>query len=299
MKRIMVSLAVLTAMAGASALPATAQTETAEVYVTISSAEGKLVMAQESVTVTDTDSDGKLTISDALYLAHESAYNGGASAGYGVAETEYGLSLTKLWGEENSGSFGYYVNNVSPMSLSDEIKEGDYINAYSYTDLTAWSDTYCFFSENTITSAENTSFELTLSAVAFDANWNPITVPVEGAVITVGDKATEYITDSEGKAVITVADAGEYIISAKSDTQILVPPVCKAKINAVAETTTTTATTTTQKTTTTAIAKSTTTVKASAVSPSTGDGRVSTALLACGTACFVSVLALSAKKKDE
>lgn len=298
MKKILASLAVLTAMAGASALPASAQTETAEVYVTIADAEGALAMAQESVTVTDTDSDGKLTINDALYLAHESAYSGGASAGYGTAETEYGLSLTKLWGAENGGSYGYYVNNASAMSLVDEIKSGDYINAFVYTDLTAWSDTYCFFNVNEITADEDTSFELTLSAAGYDANWNPITLPVEGAVITVGDKATEYITDSEGKAVLTVADAGEYIISAKSDTQTLVPPVCKAKINAVVETTTTVATTTAQ-TTTTATAKTTTTTKASAVSPSTGDGRVSTALLACGVACFVSVAALSAKKKDE
>ncbi len=290
MKKITAILALLAVLTSAVSLSANAQAETAEVYVTISDADGKLAMAQELISVTDTDSDGKLTISDALFLAHESAYSGGASAGYGVTETEYGLSLTKLWGAENAGSFGYYVNNESPLSLSDEIKTGDYINAYAYTDLTAWSDTYCFFSENTITSAEDTSFELTLSAAAFDANWNPITVPVEGATIIIDGGATEYITDSEGKAVIQISDAGEYIISAKSDTQILVPPVCKAQISA-AETTTTAVVTTTQTNTTTA--------KVTADVPSTGDGRVSTALLACGAACFVSVLALSAKKKDE
>lgn len=48
----------------------------------------------------------------------------------------------KLWGTENGGSYGYYVNNVSTWSLTDPVDEGDYVNAFVYTDLTTWFDTY-------------------------------------------------------------------------------------------------------------------------------------------------------------
>ena len=109
--------------------------ETADVDVTISDGTGTLPLAQEKITVTDIDADGALTINDALYIAHEEYYNGGAEAGFASAETEYGLSLNKLWGVENGGSYGYYKNNVSAMSLSDTIADGDYITAYAFSDL--------------------------------------------------------------------------------------------------------------------------------------------------------------------
>ena len=37
---------------------------------------------------------------------------------------------------------------------------------------------------------------------------------------------SEVITDAEGKAQFTIDAAGEYLISARSDSAILVPPVC-------------------------------------------------------------------------
>ncbi|MBP5657968.1 MAG: hypothetical protein J6X52_05545, partial [Clostridia bacterium] len=79
------------------------------VYVTI--ANGELVLAREAVTLTDADNDGALTINDALYLAHEAKFEGGAAAGYASSTGDYGLSLTKLWGVENGGSYGYFVND--------------------------------------------------------------------------------------------------------------------------------------------------------------------------------------------
>ena len=105
----------------------------AKVYVTISNGEGKLVLTQEEITVTDRNDDGSLTVDEALFATHEAKYEGGAAAGYGSAYTEYGLSLTKLWGD-TSGSFGYYVNNKSSLSLADEVKDGDYITAFINTD---------------------------------------------------------------------------------------------------------------------------------------------------------------------
>lgn len=198
------------------------------VYVTISDDQGRLVMAAEAIDVSDVDADGTITVYDALYAAHEAAYDGGAAAGFSVENTEYGPSLTKLWGVENGGSYGYYVNNASAYSPLDPLKDGDHLQAFVYTDLEAWSDTYCYFDCLSIeTSAD---FELTLTAQTFDADWNAVLHPIEDAVITVNGNETEFVTDAEGKAVIDLPDAGEYVISAVSDQMTLVPPVCLATI---------------------------------------------------------------------
>ena len=70
-------------------------------YVTIADKEKNTPLVQKEVTVTDIDEDGKLTINDALYIAHEENFEGGAEAGYKTATTEYGLTLKVLWGTDN------------------------------------------------------------------------------------------------------------------------------------------------------------------------------------------------------
>lgn len=209
-----------------------ASADTAKVYVTISDKDGKLVLTQEEITVTDADKDGYLTINDSLYCAHEAKYEGGAEAGYASAYGDYGLSLNKLWGTANGGSYGYYVNNKSAWSLGDTVETGDYVKAFVYTDLTAWSDTYCYFDVHTITAEVGKEISLTLSAAGYDNDYNPIVLPVEGANITLNGEKTTFTTDKDGKVTITVDEEGAYIISAVSDTQVLVPPVCKATVTA-------------------------------------------------------------------
>lgn len=193
------------------------------VYVTI--AAGDLVMAQMPIELTDTDGDGLFTINDALYLAHEEFYEGGAEAGYATAETQWGLSLAKLWGIENGGSYGYYVNNVSANSLTDELVYGDFLNAFAYTDLAAWSDSYCYFDAYAIDANAGDEATLTLLCAGFDDAWNPVTLPVAGAVITFDGEASEFVTDENGSVTFTVPE-NVFVISAQSDTATLVPPVC-------------------------------------------------------------------------
>ena len=130
MKKIMVIMLALCMLLSA----AVAEESEAGVLVYVTIAAGDLVMAQAPVELSDTDGDGMLTINDALYLAHEEFYEGGAEAGYATAETQWGLSLAKLWGVENGGSYGYYVNNVSANSMADELHDGDHLNAFAYTD---------------------------------------------------------------------------------------------------------------------------------------------------------------------
>ena len=219
--------AILTAamITGTFTLTASAE-DSVRVNVTISDGNGQLALAQASVIAKDINGDGKVNIDEALYAAHETEYNGGAAAGYSAYDSDYGRSLTMLWGED-CGVYGYYVNNAAAMSLDDEVKENDYINAFCYTDLTTWSDTYCYFDKYGVS---DDKFTLTLNAAAWDENYNPVTVPVEGAVITINGERTEFVTDAEGKADITISDpeTGIHVISAVSDTQALVPPVCLA-----------------------------------------------------------------------
>ena len=196
------------------------------VYVTIADGQGQLVMVNAAIDVTDVDADGALTINDALYAAHEAAYEGGAEAGYAAADAGYGLSISKLWGEENGGSYGYYLNDVSAYSLLDPVADGNYLNAFVYTDLEAWSDQYCTFDYREVVADAGANINLTLNMMTFDENWNPVSLPVEGAILTIDGEDSEVVTDAEGKAQFTIEAAGEYLISARSDSAILVPPVC-------------------------------------------------------------------------
>lgn len=208
-----------------------AAADSINVYMTISDSEGKLVLAEEKTAVSDTDGDGKITINDALYTAHEKKYKGGAKEGYSAVESQYGLSMEKLWGAENGGSYGYYVNNESALALLDEIKEGDKVNAYVMTDLEGWSDKYCWFETDAKETAMGEEIAVTLLYAGYDENWSPVTSPVENAVITLNGEKTPFKTDSEGKAVVKLNKSGDILISASSEELVLVPPVLKLSVS--------------------------------------------------------------------
>lgn len=195
-----------------------------DVYVTIA-IKGEFVSTYTKVSVNDADNDGSITVADALFALHEAKYDGGAAKGFATADTEYGLSLIKLWGDD-SGFFGYQNNNTSCMSLGDEVKDGDHVYAYVYTDTENWSDAYSFFDKATVSADGGKEVTLVLNKSGYDANWTPITLPVGNAVITIDGEETEYITDADGKVTIVFEEAGKYTISAKSNDVVIVPPVC-------------------------------------------------------------------------
>ncbi len=234
MKKILSAAAAITA---ASVLSVTAF---ADVFVTISDDKGELVVPHYGVAPEDVDGDGAVTVNDILIIAHDKYYDGGAEAGYTAEEGDYGLMITKLWGIENGGSYGYYVNNVGAMSLADPIKDGDHVNAFAYTDTTAWSDVYSFFETDELTvkaeAGVSPTGTVTLYSVQFDENWSPVTVPVEGATITLNGSKTDAVTDADGKAVVTFPPRdGNYVLSAVSDTMTLVPAVCIADVKLASE----------------------------------------------------------------
>ena len=185
--------------------------------VTVTIVNGGIVLAAAEVELCDKDGDGVTTINDALISAHEQYFELGAE-GYLSEETEYGLSLVMLWSVDNGGAFGYYLNDASPMSLKDEVRAGDRVNAFVYTDLVTWSDTYCWF-ENT----ENEG-EYVLFTAGWDENYLPVTNPCAGAAIVVDGVVTELVTDENGLFVLP-ADGDKHIVSAVSEEMNLVAPV--------------------------------------------------------------------------
>ena len=195
------------------------------VYVSISDDTGVLVLAYAPVTVTDADGDGALTICDALACAHAAHHPEGAAA-FLAEDSEWGKSLYVLWNVDNGGSYGYMLNDVSAWSLVDPVKDGDHVKAYAFTDLTAFSDTYAYFTAPVAAAVVNTEIALTLNAAGYDEAWNPVTLPVAGATLTVNGEKTDIVTDENGNAVLTLAEAGTYTVSAVSETMTLVPPVC-------------------------------------------------------------------------
>ena len=205
----------------------TASAETAPtVYVSISTDSGALVLAYAPVALSDADGDGALTICDALMLAHAAYYPEGAE-GFLAEDSQWGLSLYRLWGIENGGSYGYCLNDASAWSLVDPIQAGDHVKAYVYTDVLAFSDTYAYFAAPVATAAVNAEVALTLSAAGYDEAWNPVTYPVQGAFLIVdGEVDDSIMTDAEGKFVLTFPEAGVYTVSAVSNDLTLVPPVC-------------------------------------------------------------------------
>jgi|GEM_PF-1940637 len=214
--------------------------EDADVYVSISE-KGSFVTAKtgeavayQKVTVSDRNKDGKLDIDEALYAAHEEFYEGGAAAGYSSEESQWGLSLAKLWGD-SSWNFGYQVNSgtVSVMGLDQELKKDDHLEAYIYASAYPDNEAYAIFDKVTAEATAGIPLELTLKEAGFDDNWNMVFNPCQGAVLTIDGEAQEATTDADGKATLTFAAAGTYIVSAEktktaggNEVTAITAPVC-------------------------------------------------------------------------
>ena len=208
-----------------AALADDAAAESADIYVSISNA-GLLTCSWCPITVTDVDGDGALTINDALILIHDDQYQGGAEAGYASAETQWGLSIAKLWGVENGGSYGYYVNDQMAMGLTDPVKTGDRLYAYVFKDAEGYSDAYSYFDSAMLEAQPDSVFGLVLNAVSFDENFAPVVNPLAGARIVIDGEERRITTDENGTVELTFPEVGTHIVSAVSDEKTLVPPVC-------------------------------------------------------------------------
>ena len=290
---LILSAAVLVQL-GLPAISASAADEIT-VNVTISNA-GTLVVTAKDVKVADRNNDGKYDIDETLYAAHEAFYEGGAAAGYATKQSDWGLSLDKLWGVTNGGSYGYYADDQFVMGLTDPVKDGGTLTAFVYSDLKTWSDSYSYFDQKAIKDAKvGDEKKLKLSKFVFGTDGAAKAVPAAGAFITIDGEKTAFKTDENGEVTVKLEKAGDLLISAVSDTDTLVPPVLLASVAAAEttaiETTTTASDTTASSASTTTTAVSTTTTAAKAAS---GSAKSSTTAAKTGDSAAIPALALTA-----
>ena len=178
-------------------------------------------------------------LDDVFTELHNLYYEGGSEVGYASANGDLGLSVTKFW-EDTSGKFGYYLNGGTEYvsGLSHEVENGDYIDAIIYQNYYPDTEDYAKFEKTNIDVIEGEPFDITLYVSGYDENGNMVFSPCENAIITVNGEETEYTTDENGKASITLDTAGTQIISAKKsklsgeeEVPAITAPVCVASVS--------------------------------------------------------------------
>ena len=214
----------------------------ATVHMTVSlagvlaDAKDGTAMAERDVTVKDLDSNGILTYDEALAAAHDAYYEGGAEAGYASEDSQYGLSLKKLWGD-TSGAFGYWLNDTSCNSLSDEVKADDDLTAFVYKDQSAWSDSYTRFGQKEYQATAGKAFTVSVDKASYDMESSKyVFAAYEGAGLTAYDSeykplaADAYSVDGYN---VTFNQAGTYYLAtAGTDNASLVPAIAKVTVGA-------------------------------------------------------------------
>lgn len=209
------------------------ETSTIKVYITVSKYgeiagdKERKAIAAASIELNDKAS---YNLDDVFTAAHDLYYEGGADAGYASDNGEYGLYITKFWGDE-SGNFGYQVNGGTEpvMGLSHEVKDGDYIDVCIYKNTYPDTENYTKFDKVNKEVFVNEAVELTLSEAGYDENWNTVFAPCSDADITVNGENRGIKTDKDGRATLSFDSAGEYIVSAVKTKELnseTVPAIC-------------------------------------------------------------------------
>lgn len=193
-------------------------------------------MAYREVALSGKDS---YNLDDVFSAAHELYYDG--EGGYASSTSEWGFGIDKLWGD-TSYNFGYQINggSESVMGLDHTVENGDYIDACIYKNRYPDTEGYAMFDMRETEVYEGEAFELTLTYVSgYDDSWNSVFSPCEGATILIDGRETEFVTDADGKVLITIDEAGEAVITAaktKTVNEVVMPaitaPVCVANIKA-------------------------------------------------------------------
>lgn len=225
--------------AGEDSAGASPDGEPITVYATVAvagefaeDADGAPVMGA-AVDVSDEDGDGAITLNDAFTAIHASLCPDGVDA-YASYEGDYGLSVAKFWGDE-SGAFGYYINNVSALSAGDPVSDGDAITAFVYSDAVNYSDMYTWFETSEITAVPGETVSLKLNTYTFDESWNAVESACENAAISVLDadgNETDIAAslEEDGSVTVTFNDTGDFTVIAKTDETPIVPSFCTVSV---------------------------------------------------------------------
>ena len=201
-----------------TAVPAIAWDEagnTVTAYVTVSR-YGEIVDDKngDDIAMLPVELSGEETydLNDVFVALHDMSYVGGTD-GYATADGDWGLYVTKFWGDE-SGNFRYMVNSEYAMGLADAVDTGDHIE-FSINQNTVYAEleSYTKFDRQAIRVYKNEDVELTLTQASYTAD-GLVFSACPDATVTVNGVATESVTDADGKATVSFFEAGRYVVSA-------------------------------------------------------------------------------------
>lgn len=151
-------------------------------------------------------------VGDVIKSLHKT-YSKGGEADFATIESQYGPMISKMWGVENGGSYGYYINGAMAMSLDDPVKVGDTVDLMIYKDAAGFSDQYIVLTAT----ASGTNVTAKVEAMGFDANYAPVMSALKGAKLYYVDGKklvdTKAVTGEDGTATFTLK-AGTYRIVA-------------------------------------------------------------------------------------
>jgi len=174
-------------------------------YVTLS-VEAELGQAKDNsyvaATAIEIPAEGT-TVGEVIKALHVNCYADGES-GYATAAGQYGDMIVKLWGIENGGAYGYYINGNMAMGLTDPVVPGDRVDVFVYKDAAAYSDAFIYMTAE----ASGTNVTVSVKAMGYDANWSPVWTELEGTKIYYikDGKLTDTgaVTDAAGTATFTL-----------------------------------------------------------------------------------------------
>ena len=220
-------------------------------------------MLNRTVNVRDENGDGVYSLDEVLLATHQTYAPNGAEDYQSGFSPEWGsYSVSELWGVETTAT-GFYKNHKTTNTVDAEmIKEGDRIDAFVYKDQSAWTDRYCYFSQDgksldALSTCVGEEFELTLN---YDV-WGSISAQPTAPIGVFGTDGTyskpeslrgEWImgeiymmnptTDSDGTVKMSFTTPGTYLLTAQYDSEnytdyyndppryYLVPPLCTVTV---------------------------------------------------------------------
>ena len=186
------------------------------------------VAAALPVVAKDLNVDGKVTYDEAMVAAHQAYAKNGADD---FAITASGW-VSKLWGVSTESS-GFLRNGAATPDVISRItvEPNDVLYVYTYKDSANYSDLVTSFNVTSQNVSANQAFDITLNYSGYDSNFNAITGTVSGAQI--GYATPEgfvplegCVTAAGGKASVTFAKPGTYVLTAQSDSKIMTAPYC-------------------------------------------------------------------------
>ncbi len=164
------------------------------------------------------------TVEDAIIAAH-AAYCPDGAEGWEMAESDWGLSMVKIWGSYD-GVGAWYLNGVMPMEQANTVtaSDGDYVDLILYGP--DWSDSYTRFDLRTAAAAAGEAVTLTLTYDVFDENWVAAPEALAGATVKLADGTVLGSTGKDGKVTLSFNKAGTYVVTAEDPDMAITAPLC-------------------------------------------------------------------------